>query len=606
MPKQALAAVFECSRRTIGRIQINTCFAYLWTQGVLLSWVLTQLRAKPPTFGACSTLWDETGQRVQLRMLKMANASTQSSKWEIFVCKKSFMWGWITPTGGCLIIHFHVVVPPLPLLNTGAKDLHNALHYHPQIKQVAEFEAEFVKLCEHAFDLKEADGAPGNDRYVAHRSNMLEEENDPALRGFLTCLNHGNQLIESQALGVAGHIGGQASPLLSDWYSMSLFCRTGGHFVRIIAAVSPIAKKIHIVEGNPPIHAKEVAEQLVDLMVQHHDGQARSQDRSAAASNKFRQKAKRNFEILNGRVADRLCHFSVASVDKDMLAVELMGLIYTLVLPSLPATPSMNKWTKLEMCLMFFFIACMFNLMQLLAELAFDKLDMRLLAAAAKASDSTASDPQAAVDEQYHSDNNWHAVTGKRLKVFMTNVQGKLNQQIRAILIVLFEPLWYLTRTFMGYSNAIPNYERYPPLMNLIYGPTSPLVWVKQYYSEVLRCSAPRLRIILAACGCDSFAEWELKFPHMVAYVRRLVLMIQAMVEHRHVGKICVLPWTVFAFGDPRVPLRKRRADCSKFMSTNDCCIPHGMARDMATEAKYTVALLLGPVWGRIFFSPLG
>eukprot|EP00969_Alexandrium_andersonii_P344795 15241491-Alexandrium_andersonii.AAC.1 len=122
----------------------------------------------------------------------------------------------------------------MPLLSTGSADLRSALEYHPTLAAARQFEDALRSLATLAVDLKECDGATSNDRYVAHvLDTSAQREGGRVLVACLTCGNHGNQLIQGATVATVGRHAALNCNLLNDYYCMTLFMRSGGHFVRL-------------------------------------------------------------------------------------------------------------------------------------------------------------------------------------------------------------------------------------------------------------------------------------------------------------------------------------------------------------------------------------
>ena len=63
---------------------------------MLLAELERLLTEKPPHFSILSHLWDETGERLALsKVITQTSVHTQSSTWQVLVCRKRFIWGYI-------------------------------------------------------------------------------------------------------------------------------------------------------------------------------------------------------------------------------------------------------------------------------------------------------------------------------------------------------------------------------------------------------------------------------------------------------------------------------------------------------------------------------
>ena len=64
------------------------------------------------------------------------------------------------------------------------------------------------------------------------------------------------------------------------------------------------------------------------------------------------------------------------------------------------------------------------------------------------------------------SDVSWHKVAGKRYSRLVRCVNSSIFNFTLVVLAVVLEPMQYLTRLFMGFSNQAPDYGNWPPIMN--------------------------------------------------------------------------------------------------------------------------------------------
>ena len=154
------------------------------------------------------------------------------------------------------------------------------------------------------------------------------------------------------------------------------------------------------------------------------------------------------------------------------------------------------------------------------------------------------------VDLDAKTEADWHGVAGSRLERTEKVLQCDIESFIIITQLVLLEPIEIMTHLFMGYSNRVPNYAEWPPLLDMLWGPTSIVQWVLQYYSGVLTGRCGRLSIILARCGVCSLGELHDKMPDRHRYIRNLTLMIIGLVEMRHVEDLEGDSLRCYALGD--------------------------------------------------------
>ena len=174
-PHKILARSFHCSARTVGRMQVAVCSAYMTMQACLMSWILAFVAAHPPSLVVSSQLWDETGERLVLDA--MAPTGQQSSTWQVLVLRKAFSMTWLNDAGEVFSRTFEVVCPPMPLPSCSARHLYSAIHFHKQMKEIEDFERKLMGSSETAVAFLECDGATGNDKYMAYLSQLRKGDN---------------------------------------------------------------------------------------------------------------------------------------------------------------------------------------------------------------------------------------------------------------------------------------------------------------------------------------------------------------------------------------------------------------------------------------------
>ena len=222
---RTLAKCFNCSPHAIRRIRFGLALAYELTQDSLCLWTLQKLRRNPPDFGISSLLWDETGQPVTLTLKDNVKSEQASTVWQVLVCRRRFVWGWIRKVNGvlkALTMQMNFVCPLVPLLGVSAHDIYNGLEHHPQTRMATIFEAELMKVVKRCYDLKGCDHAPSNDKYSAFKYSD-KVRNKFSQTTF--CFNHSGQLIESHAVALSGYYNGEVRSILNTLFSMALFVR---------------------------------------------------------------------------------------------------------------------------------------------------------------------------------------------------------------------------------------------------------------------------------------------------------------------------------------------------------------------------------------------
>ena len=84
------------------------------TQRLWMAWMSAHVRGRRPDFVVCSQAWDETGERLALRMLTDRNTtlSQQASVWQVLVSRFRFVFGWIQEDGTVQSVCFDPIVHP--------------------------------------------------------------------------------------------------------------------------------------------------------------------------------------------------------------------------------------------------------------------------------------------------------------------------------------------------------------------------------------------------------------------------------------------------------------------------------------------------------------
>ena len=337
-PLKSMARSYDLSVRTVRRQVVAACWAFLVMQDSVLNKVLEYLRSHPPTVTVCNQLWDETGERISLSLLPGASTASQVSAWQVLVCRKHFAWAWISDDGKeAASQSLDVVCPPLPLVATGAQHLWNALHFQGLMQTIQRFQAEIHKLSSVPLDLRECDGASGNDRYNAFVMQQTCGSN--ILSDMLLCGNHANQLGETHVMVASGFHADGRTAYVNDLYCMSLFLRMSGHFVRMMFAVKKAVDfELEVLAEAAPAGAHAYSSQMVDYLLSQY---RRSHDASEKACARHKQDLDEFFTVFNGWPADGMKHFAgPGRPDRSAVVKRATTAILRVVLLGLPAVPA--------------------------------------------------------------------------------------------------------------------------------------------------------------------------------------------------------------------------------------------------------------------------
>ena len=268
---EGLARVYGCSARAIARIRDTCAFGLMSMQEMMLGWLLQRLRAFPPDWGLRSRLWDETGQRLVLRVNTGIPSHGQAATWQVLVARFRFAWGWRSQHAGSseetAFLSWEPVIPAVPLLSTSAANIAAGLEAHSVTAPVHQFSLHLQGLCRFWFDLAESDGATSNEQFVAAR---FQDE----ATGHLICCNHGNHLAEVAVVTVASQREAlvEGRSILNDVYASALFLRMHGHMLRLIVSLRSTLKQMLVIRhGPPPDCAKEYSACIRSMLQAEHD-----------------------------------------------------------------------------------------------------------------------------------------------------------------------------------------------------------------------------------------------------------------------------------------------------------------------------------------------
>lgn len=557
-----------------------------------------------------TTKSDETGERLAYTGILGTGAQQTSSVWQVLICRFVFVFG--SATGSYT---FEFVCPPIPVLNTDAESLWYALERHPSVQTVQALKKALLRNATVAMDINEFDAASSNLRLHAHKSDACEPH---VLAEQMLCHNHQNKIVEILMLRAIGY------NLLMSLYSLSLFLRMGGYFVRLVAAVREVVRSASEVRPWPPpererVEATAFAEEFKDMLVQNYtpsdtrharrhrrprpgerdrasedildtdsepgaaqgDGAAagahsrRRRDRKAG----FRKALNEFFDVFNGLVSQgRLVHYcrgrqccANLADSQNKMVLAILGL----TLRRIPGTPSATKWTKLGPCLDAMLVGQLHNLWPKLFSTAFARMTF--------VTDVKSDVNPADVDPEVQSELTWHQVAGVRYQKANRLVRDEADNENLRIAAVTMEPIRFLTRWFLRCSR-----EHHAPKIPYLCSATdpqfSPVTTAAQHFTAMLFGSASRLRVIFGMRGCQSFLEWARLYPESAATLRRAILVGISGIRKRHAKPLESWPWRLTSLCDPRVSDGDKRSIASQFVATKACCLPFGFARRLQSR----------------------
>ena len=148
---------------------------------------------------------------------------------------------------------------------------------------------------------------------------------------------------------------------------------------------------------------------------------------------------------------------------------------------------------------------------------------------------------------------------------------SRASRRTYAVLALTLEPLRILHGVFLASVGPVDR-SKAPVLLDLVWGRTSVLVSVQQYYSSVLRGSASRLQLVYAACGELDTAGFLL--------LRRSVLAAAGGAYRRH-NSYLDKAFKYHGIVDPRRDLLEREHLAREFLKKDKCCQRPGLWRQL-------------------------
>ena len=596
MHLKPLAASFSLSHAWVAILQQFVAMTYLMCQNLLIGALLALCVAHPPLFVLCRTKWDETGEKVTLSHGNAFTPEQTRGTWTVLVARMTLVVGWLhTPR----VAYITLVFPPLLLLSTGAHHMWAALFRHKLFAPVFEARRRMLDLATYAVDLNETDAAYGNERLLAH---LLAQS--PHLLQWVLCGCHQTQLIDTALLATVG------LQLLSRWYSVAMFLRSGCNYSRMVRSVADVVREDLVVRmiddhGPPPPNAALFANEVLRYIASHYkrfeasaaearrvhhwlgeldsdsesEGDFVPEDGAAGAPQKNRglKQLLANMALLlgvlngpwwEGPIHD--CSGPGCCPNGRATAVSrAVDAIRKVVFVNVPQVPSANKWTKLGSCVDSFQLGlwcCMMFLRCFLKGLGKLKFDSQV--------------PEHDVDNEMMQDVCFSAVLGKRYQATLRFLYDRAGQTTLRILVLPLEITRYFSAWFMRRGREVFDDRQVPAACDMARESCSPVILALQYASTLLCGRSSRLRLVFAPLACDSVQAWYEGFPDQVRLLRRLILVVAGSIHRR--GKL-YRSWAILLVGlaDPRLSSEEKSALRAEFRQAHPCCIPAGLARKL-------------------------
>ena len=208
-------------------------------------------------FSVHSFAWDETTECLSMQLHPSLCKTTVKSSWHVLVSAQSFSLG----LADGRVLTGEINRPVVPLVSTSSGSLNQGLWSLRLVKRYSDFVGAMTaasKIHIHHFD---RDGASSNDRLVAWRQGALYDESVAALSSDMTCGNHRTNLIQCSIIMAS------FSKVVASLYSMCLFLRMGGYWMRLIHSLPKwLAQpgRIRLLRGQPPSSCKQSAAAIRD------------------------------------------------------------------------------------------------------------------------------------------------------------------------------------------------------------------------------------------------------------------------------------------------------------------------------------------------------
>ena len=170
---------------------------YLQTQIYMYGRILREFADRPPAFVFSNIMWDETGEKLKCAGFKKLSGEQRRTVCDVMITKICFAWGW--PAGDNIsnwqTYHFEVVCPPSLVLTPAAHHIWDALQNGTSLAPIMSFRRAFLQSSEVSIEVKECDGASGNDRLVAHWvAHERRSLGGKPMSQMVVCRNHRSHL----------------------------------------------------------------------------------------------------------------------------------------------------------------------------------------------------------------------------------------------------------------------------------------------------------------------------------------------------------------------------------------------------------------------------
>ena len=619
----ALASQFKVSKRHVLRVATMVAAEYLRLQLLLLGALVARARSSRPVFFGSRLAWDETGERVTLQV-PGATQEQQNSVWHVLVSRLKLVVAWSRPDGVLQPFTIALVLPTLVVPSTSAASIFSQLFHHPLNAAIFTAVRELSELSTFATKLYETDAAYANQRLTAHLFTTAEA-ND--LMCHWLCSLHQLQLVESAVTACVG----RKCNLIAKLYSLTLLLRSGGSFMNMVSRLRGMIQDSCVVRHGPAeLEAKEYSHEVARYLLTHYkrfsecQGSFRSRMPEPGPGSESEDEREFDFEAQEhpfpmgkglanffGWVKEFLAVYNGAWWSSGVLVHHCRGCCrsqeHTLermeaaakhvAFREMPATPALNKWTKLGPCcdVVLFGMLWHQGFLNAFGRLALG--DLRAHAAAAAAAGADAGEP---VDTQYLNDLSFSAVQGRRYNMSASMLRDAASVVALTVLSLVLEPLRFVSSWLMRRARENEDPRALPPILDMWFSPRSPICIASQYLATMLMTpSTPRLMFLWRPAACSSAQEWCERRTADMRTLRRAILHAACWLHRRFTCRMREFPWKLVSLSDHRVPQAERAALANSFMTANPCCLHPGFARRL--QSRVTEADLQSPPWSHIW-----
>ena len=234
-----------------------------------------------------------------------------------------------------------------------------------------------------------------------------------------------------------------------------------------------------------------------------------------------------------------------------------------------PATPAINKWTKLSPVVDFLLLGL---LCHSIFYRAFQSLRLP----------QTQDVVDHSMDFDMIKDVFFSAVAGNRYTASLRFLADAATIPALVTLGLVLEPIRVLSSWFMRRAREVELYHSCRrPLMDILHAPTSVLTTCMQYLSSLLLEVPRRLILLWRPSGCADYSAWFSTCPDQVRQLRRLVLLTSASMYRRHYKTFHSFPWLFVSLVDGRVSGEEKQRIAAMFDASHECCLSAGFPRKL-------------------------